>query len=970
MAFPFRTEAGEPSSLTVQATPRSLRSFFDSTPPDLLDCQFSSLLLVSRATLERNHAEISSLRTQLEEKKSELEELVAQNDGAADSKVLEVRISELAKRNDALNEANKKLQNEIKTSEARGRAKAEVEWIKSDGPRRLKELEERTQKLTVELEEGKHAVARLEIRNRTLVTELGETKPTISRHEAANSKLTTELEEAKSTASRLTRKTQSLSTELEAAKSEVSRLGERNQSLIAELEAARSAAVQRGQSVGSQGGAAGRRGNVSADTLANQEARLSTLRVENKKLLERLQASEDKQVGLEKINRELLTVVQTNENSNVLLQRKNLDLEVQCSALESENQAMHKRDATHNKLQEEKETLAKRAADLQTKIESLRADAAKNDTAYQAKLEELNFQITNSRAETDRLRLQVADNISNNRRSSDVAKTSLVDENIRLNTEYGNASRKLEEVTKLLLEQKRLVDSRDKKLEEVTNLLMEQTRLVESRDTEIKKLGEHSKLMQVDIDSRKTEKEKLRKEISILKTDNVELQRRKDKLAWELEDLDQSFRIYRQKNQNGRPERPPFGGPPEPSNRQDRRNSGAAITGAYSRSSGDSPVAATHGSKRPGDELGSANQGSRKRNRDGNGEGNSDGTRTRTQDGNVVPNGNGYGNRDGYGYRNGNGNGNGNGYGNGNGSGNRNGNGDSGNTTIRAGATTEGDQSMAAQLSPVGAARELALVRSGDRPPPPPPLPPPPPSLPSRSLFDRITNPASPHRAPNRSPDIEVETIVNSARTGRRVIIGRFRGGSPDIASLVALICGGPIEAIRMADDEDTASIYFLHPHQAESFLQYAERNLNHGQKRIGHASDPNRDVSVHFSWNERPVQPIDRELASAIVHHYRSRVFKFYCVPHDISLRQCLEKITTIVGGSSFMLKEAAILEYGREVEVEFLSVEDARDAKRRLDSHNIHQPLWDGIRFCKEECDRPVPRPSPGAPPRPERR
>jgi len=149
-------------------------------------------------------------------------------------------------------------------------------------------------------------------------------------------------------------------------------------------------------------------------------------------------------------------------------------------------------------------------------------------------------------------------------------------------------------------------------------------------------------------------------------------------------------------------------------------------------------------------------------------------------------------------------------------------------------------------------------------------------------------------------------------------------------------------------------------PVKRSPFLNYAERSLNHGQQRIRHASDPSREVTVHFSWNERPVQPIDRGLATSIVHRFRSRVFKFYCVPHRISLRQCLEQITAIVGGSLFMLKEAARVEYGREVEVEFLSVEDAQDAKRRLDSYDSRRPLWDGIRFCREECDRPVPRPS----------
>ncbi|PUU72721.1 hypothetical protein B9Z19DRAFT_1069555 [Tuber borchii] len=225
--------------------------------------------------------------------------------------------------------------------------------------------------------------------------------------------------------------------------------------------------------------------------------------------------------------------------------------------------------------------------------------------------------------------------------------------------------------------------------------------------------------------------------------------------------------------------------------------------------------------------------------------------------------------------------------------------------------------------------------------------------LPSRSLFERISLPLKP---PPISPvsrwseDREIEHLVSSTKTGKRCIICRFDGGGnpPDPAGLLSVVCGGPLESLRIMGDRNMGMLCFLRPHNAEEFLDYAERNLN--GKRVFR----DEHCVVDFLWQDKAIKPIEKEIAHHVVHYSRSRIFKFHCLPYETPLERCLAKITSLIGDRKLWLNEGHRGQRGREVEVEFMSIRDATEAKRLLDTQAT---AWGGISWCRDECDRPIP-------------
>ena len=223
----------------------------------------------------------------------------------------------------------------------------------------------------------------------------------------------------------------------------------------------------------------------------------------------------------------------------------------------------------------------------------------------------------------------------------------------------------------------------------------------------------------------------------------------------------------------------------------------------------------------------------------------------------------------------------------------------------------------------------------------------------SRSLFERISLPLKP---PPISPvlrryeDLEIERLVSSTKTGKRCIICRFDGGGnpPDPADLLSVVCGGPLESLRIMGDRNMGMLCFLRPHDAEEFLDYAERSLN--GKRVFR----DEHCVVDFLWQDKAIKPIEKEIAYHVVHYSRSRIFKFHCLPFETPLERCLAKITSLIGDRPLWLNEGHRVIHGREVEVEFMSIRDATEAKRLLDAQAT---AWGGISWCREECDRPIP-------------
>lgn len=225
--------------------------------------------------------------------------------------------------------------------------------------------------------------------------------------------------------------------------------------------------------------------------------------------------------------------------------------------------------------------------------------------------------------------------------------------------------------------------------------------------------------------------------------------------------------------------------------------------------------------------------------------------------------------------------------------------------------------------------------------------------LPSRSLFERISLPLKPppiSPVSRRSEEREIEHLVSSTKTGKRCIICRFDGGGnpPDPADLLSVVCGGPLESLRIMGDRNMGMLCFLRPHDAEEFLDYAERSLN--GKRVFR----DEHCVVDFLWQDKAIKPIEKEIAYHVVHYSRSRIFKFHCLPFETPLERCLAKITSLIGDRPLWLNEGHRVIHGREVEVEFMSIRDATEAKRLLDAQAT---AWGGISWCREECDRPIP-------------
>jgi hypothetical protein len=230
----------------------------------------------------------------------------------------------------------------------------------------------------------------------------------------------------------------------------------------------------------------------------------------------------------------------------------------------------------------------------------------------------------------------------------------------------------------------------------------------------------------------------------------------------------------------------------------------------------------------------------------------------------------------------------------------------------------------------------------------------PPPSPPQRSLFDRVKQPLQHQQSSdprslfdrintNTSIDHEIDTLITASKDSPRGVFCRFRGPPPDVADLLALISGGPLESVRIGQEKDVAFLWFLSPSDASAFMAYS------AAKKL---------ANVEFSWNEKPVRTLDKDLATQVVRYGASRVFILHCVPHEVPL----QRIASDVGGKkiAFWVCEGASGRVaadgrtkGREVVIEFTELRDAVEARKRLGGD-----FWCEASWMKEGCDRAVPK------------
>lgn len=249
--------------------------------------------------------------------------------------------------------------------------------------------------------------------------------------------------------------------------------------------------------------------------------------------------------------------------------------------------------------------------------------------------------------------------------------------------------------------------------------------------------------------------------------------------------------------------------------------------------------------------------------------------------------------------------------------------------------------------------------------PSPPPYPqarslfdrvkPPPPE--SRSLFDRIAAPATSSPPSRPQLDRELDELIAASTLDRRGVFCRFHGFQPKVAELLSLICGGPLESVRMALEKDIAFLWFLRPRDAAAFMTYARLSVNGGRVKLPHPRVGEPPTSLEFVWNEKPVRPLERDIATHIVRYGATRVFVIHFVPYEISLQQLVADVGGkrigfwLCEGEGGKLGKDGVTK-GREVVVEFTNVRDAVDARKRIGSD-----WWGDASWVKEGCDRAIP-------------
>ncbi|CAZ83074.1 unnamed protein product [Tuber melanosporum] len=590
----------------------------------------------------------------------------------------------------------------------------------------------------------------------------------------------------------------------------------------------------------------------------------------------------------------LLTRLRSSESGKADLQRINRELRTVVKTNENSNVDLQKGNLD----------LKVQISSLESDNQKLQKKNAKFDMMVEEK-EQLEKLVVSLQAEIERLR--AIPPIDNNTGALEAEITKLQGEVEHLNSQLmGNGPTSLlgfEAANKQLLKDNIELTRKNEGLSEESNKLANrleaEKREVAARDAEIEILNQRSQRLLDDLNIHKDWEERLRDE-------NVALRSQKDRLLVDLDDMERDLRMYRAKAPEPKPLKALLDKPFEhiPTRKDARRNSGIASNGTHGQSSGTSISPRGQGMKRPLDKM----EGSGKEVSGGG------------ADGNLIG-------------------------GNGNG-GNRN-------FSIRAIASEangpapapSGVAGLPARIStsvptsPTAGRNPIERVNGG---------------LPSRSLFERISLPLPqpPPISPvsRRSEERDIEYLINSTKTGKRCITCRFNGGgdSPDPADLLSVVCGGPLEYLRVMSDRNMGILCFLRPHDAEAFLAYAERNLN--GKRVFH----DERCVVDFLWQDKAIKPIEREIAYHVVHYSRSRIFKFHCLPYEISLERCLDKITSLIGDRPLWLNEGLRVQRGREVEVEFMSIRDATEARRLLDAQATS---WGGICWCREECDRPIP-------------
>lgn len=476
----------------MMATPRSLRSFFDFTSPDLLDADFSSLMLLSRANHESLQSELVALRAQIVEKDALLSTMfIQQQHGAA----------AIESKSPATNSAPPESQIDF------GIREAQVESLTA----KVEALIEQKRKLTLALETS-------QAKSRALTAEVKNVRDRQAREE----------HEKKYAA--LEAQYRAVASELEARRAENDSFALERTTLTAKVRALEAAVA-------------------AAPPVANVEGMgLEALKTDNERLMARLKSFEDGNAALNKNivaqNKTigvLRTVAKTNEQSNVDLQKKNLDLMAEINAMETQYEQTTKRnialETKIGKVEEEKTSLEAQLkklvdttestaqADTQ-QVESWRKKFEESERTLQAKIKQLGDDINRQGASIKQYQEKNQYLVENNTRSLDARKAiekklqSAQSERTRLDSELSEVRIKLFRVEKSTATRSLDLEAANKKLVEQNQYLSRrvesQTQTHQGLKNEVEALEERSRRMLSEIHTLRQEKARLNDDIDNL----------------------------------------------------------------------------------------------------------------------------------------------------------------------------------------------------------------------------------------------------------------------------------------------------------------------------------------------------------------------------------------------------------------------------------------------------------------------
>ncbi|KAI5795135.1 hypothetical protein EDC01DRAFT_73877 [Geopyxis carbonaria] len=217
-----------------------------------------------------------------------------------------------------------------------------------------------------------------------------------------------------------------------------------------------------------------------------------------------------------------------------------------------------------------------------------------------------------------------------------------------------------------------------------------------------------------------------------------------------------------------------------------------------------------------------------------------------------------------------------------------------------------------------------------------------------RTLFERIHEPEEFIYNSNYNVRSEIERLIDSTDNERRGLFCRFTPFAPRNDWFINIICGGRVENFKIIEDKRFAFIYFVYPEDAARFLSFAEENYNN---RIVFTNPdyPDEKGTLSFEWNKsNGLRAIGPEMATGIVRDGWTRILVFKGVKEGVTA----EKVRCILDKFGKWPFWIIPNKTGRDLRAVFTNIFCAHSAFKQLWNQNFCEEVIYG----NESCGRPV--------------